>query len=182
MKKKDSKPRIKGSREKIALIVNQPQMTFKDLQRRAIVLGMPFPDVPNSDYNDLVSFITHSENKPDPTLIDQYDEWMDKVLEERGYSKNDPMRSYQLRLGFVSEDAITKQKTTKRVKGIPKPKKPKKEKNELGLWKGTKKAYTFELTLKGYDLERVTRRVLKHFPEANEKSIKQWYKAALKSK
>ena len=61
-------------------------------------------------------------------------------------------------------------------------KKPKKEKNELGLWKGTKKAYTFELTLKGYDLERVTRRVLKHFPEANEKSIKQWYKAALKSK
>lgn len=172
--------RIKGSKDKISMIAKVggiSKMSFKDLQRRAIVLGMPFPDVPQSDFFRLESFIRNSTNKPDPSLIDQYDEWMDKVLEEAGYSKDDPMRNYQLRLGYVSEDSVTKRKKFKRVAGIPKPKKPKKEKDESGLWKGTKKSYTYELTNKGFDLERVTRRVQKKFPEANEKSIKQWFRA-----
>lgn len=173
--------RLKGSSEKARMIGRLGglrNMTFKDLQRQAIMLGMPFPEVPQSDFFRLESFILNSPNEPDKTLIDKYDDWMDKVLEERGYSKDDPMRNYQLRLGFVSEDAVTKQKKFKRVKGIPKPKKPKREKDERGLWKGTKKSYTFELTARGYDLERVIRRVQKKFPEANDKSIKQWWRAA----
>ena len=173
--------RINGHPEKvksIAKLGGLQHMTFKDLQRQAITLGMPFPEVPQSDFFRLESFIRNSTNTPDPSLIDKYDDWMDKVLEERGYSKDDPMRNYQFRLGFVSEDAVTKQKKFKRVKGIPKPKKPKREKDEQGLWKGTKKSYTFELTTRGYDLERVIRRVQKKFPEANEKSIKQWWRAA----
>ena len=173
--------RLKGSPEKARMIGRLGglrNMTFKDLQRQAIMLGMPFPEVPQSDFFRLESFILNSPNEPDKTLIDKYDDWMDKVLEERGYSKDDPMRNYQLRLGFVSEDAVTKQKKFKRVKGIPKPKKPKREKDERGLWKGTKKSYTFELTSRGYDLERFIRRVQKKFPEANDKSIKQWWRAA----
>lgn len=173
--------RIKGSSDKISLIAGMggmANMTFKDLQRRAIVLGMPFPDVPQSDYFRLESFIRNSPNKPDATLIDKYDDWMDRQLEECGYSKEDPMRNYQFRLGYVAEDAVTKQKKFKRVRGIPKPQKPKREKDDLGLWKGTKKSYTFELTNRGFDLERIIRRVQKKFPEANEKSIKQWYRAA----
>lgn len=172
---------VKGSPEKVKMIGRLGglrNMTFKDLQRQAIMLGMPFPEVPQSDFFRLESFIFNSSNEPDKSLIDKYDDWMDKVLEERGYSKDDPMRNYQLRLGFVSEDAVTKQKKFKRVKGIPKPKKPKREKDERGLWKGTKKSYTFELTTRGYDLERVIRRVQKKFPEANDKSIKQWWRAA----
>lgn len=172
---------VKGSPEKVKMIGRLGglrNMTFKDLQRQAIMLGMPFPEVPQSDFFRLESFILNSPNEPDKSLIDKYDDWMDKVLEERGYSKDDPMRNYQLRLGFVSEDAVTKQKKFKRVKGIPKPKKPKREKDERGLWKGTKKSYTFELTARGYDLERVIRRVQKKFPEANDKSIKQWWRAA----
>ena len=173
--------RVHGSAEKVKTIARLgglQNMTFKDLQRQAIMLGMPFPEVPQSDYFRLESFILNSTNEPDRSLIDKYDDWMDKVLEERGYSKDDPMRNYQFRLGFVSEDAVTKQKKFKRVKGIPKPKKPKREKDEQGLWKGTKKSYTFELTARGFDLERVVRRVQKKFPEANEKSIKQWWRAA----
>ena len=173
--------RLKGSPEKARMIGRLGglrNMTFKDLQRQAIMLGMPFPEVPQSDFFRLESFILNSPNEPDKTLIDKYDDWMDKVLEERGYSKDDPMRNYQLRLGLVSEDAVTKQKKFQRVKGIPKPKKPKREKDERGLWKGTKKSYTFELTARGYDLERVIRRVQKKFPEANDKSIKQWWRAA----
>ena len=173
--------RLKASPEKARMIGRLGglrNMTFKDLQRQAIMLGMPFPEVPQSDFFRLESFILNSPNEPDKTLIDKYDDWMDKVLEERGYSKDDPMRNYQLRLGFVSEDAVTKQKKFKRVKGIPKPKKPKRETDERGLWKGTKKSYTFELTARGYDLERVIRRVQKKFPEAKDKSIKQWWRAA----
>lgn len=172
---------VKGSPEKVKMIGRLgglTKMTFKDLQRQAIMLGMPFPEVPQSDFFKLESFILNSQNEPDKSLIDKYDDWMDKVLEESGYSKDDPMRNYQFRLGFVSEDAVTKQKKFKRVKGIPKPKKPKREKDERGLWKGTKKSYTFELTARGYDLERVIRRVQKKFPEANDKSIKQWWRAA----
>ena len=153
---------VKGSPEKVKMIGRLGglrNMTFKDLQRQAIMLGMPFPEVPQSDFFRLESFILNSPNEPDKSLIDKYDDWMDKVLEERGYSKDDPMRNYQLRLGFVSE-------------------KPKREKDERGLWKGTKKSYTFELTARGYDLERVIRRVQKKFPEANDKSIKQWWRAA----
>lgn len=172
---------VKGSKEKVKMIGRLgglSKMTFKDMQRQAVMLGMPFPEVVQSDFFRLESFIKNSPNVPDRTLIDQYDEWMDKILEERGYAKEDPMRNYQFRLGFVSEDAVTKQKKFKKIKGIPKPPKPQKEKDELGLWKGTKKSYTFELTMRGYDLERVLRRVLKKFPEANEKSVKQWYRAA----
>lgn len=172
---------IKGSASKVKTIAKLgglQNMTFKDLQRQAIILGMPFPEVPQSDYFRLESFVRNSTNEPDATLIDKYDDWMDKVLEEAGYAKNDPMRDYQFRLGFVAGDDSEEKKKTKRVRGIPKPKKPKKEKDDQGLWKGTKKSYTFELAKKGFTLERTIRRVMKKFPEANEKSIKQWWRAA----
>lgn len=177
---------IKGDPAKISMIASMggmKNMSFKDLQRRAIVLGMPFPDVVSSDYFRLESFIRNSMAKPDLTLIDKYDEWMDRQLEERGYGKDDPMRSYQLRLGYVrEEDDETKIKRLGRVRGLPSPKKPKREKDEQGLWKGTKKSYTFELTRRGFSLERIIRRVQKKFPEANPKSIKQWHRIALSQK
>ena len=59
-RKTKNQHRIKGSPEKISLIAGVgglSNMTFKDLQRRAIVLGMPFPEVVNSDYFRLESFI-----------------------------------------------------------------------------------------------------------------------------
>lgn len=48
--------------------------------------------------------------------------------------------------------------------------------------KEQKKSYTFELTDKGYSLERITRRVIKKFPDANPKSIQQWYRISLRNK
>ena len=175
--------RITGNKEKVKMLSTNGgpgNMTYKDYKRRAIALGMPFPDACAADWGALASYIAKSDNKPDTSLIDKYDEWVDKILEERGYPKDHPMRSYQLALGFISEDEETKEKKPKRIKGLEKPKKPKREKDEIGLWKGTKKSYTFELTLKGFSLERVTRRVLKKFPDAKEKSVQQWYRAALR--
>lgn len=178
--------RVKGDPEKLHLLTHRgglDKMNFKDLQRRAIILGMPFPDVPQSDYFRLKSYIENTDNKPDNSLIDKYDDWMDRQLEACGYGPDDPMRSYQFRLGFVAEDPETGERKAKKVHGIRKPKKEKKEKvhhekDTNGFWKGTKKSYTYELAQRGYDLERVIRRVQKKFPDANEKSVRQWYRAS----
>lgn len=181
MRKKNDKKSLKLNKDKLKIMGSGLEnMTYKDMKRRAVSLGMPFPDACSADYNGLASYIHKSENKPDNSLIDEYDKWMDHQLELAGYEKDDPMRSYQLNLGFIGEDAITKQKKVKRVKGLEKPKKPKKEKDTNGLWKGTKKSYVFELTLKGMPLERIIRRVQKKFPDAKEKSVQQWYRAALR--
>lgn len=179
-KKKDKRP-LKLNKEKIKVMGSGLEnMTYKDMKRRAVSLGMPFPDACSADYNGLASYIHHSNNKPDNSLIDEYDKWMDNQLELAGYAKDDPMRSYQLNLGFIGEDIVTKQRKTKRIKGLEKPKKPKKEKDDNGLWKGTKKSYVFELTYKELPLDRIIRRVQKKFPDAKEKSIQQWYRAAFR--
>lgn len=175
---------IKGGKEKVKLVSSAGgigNLTYREAKRRAVILGMPFPDACSASFPQLIQFIIHTENKPDSSLIGQYDEWVDKQLESLGYDKSDPIRSYQLRLGFISEDTVTKQKTKKKIKGIPQPK-PKKEKDGYGLWKGTKKSYTFELTNKDYSFDRVCRRVLKKFPDANKKSIQQWYRLALRKR
>lgn len=183
MANKSKKHPIKGSKEKLDILgTGLGNMTYKDMKRRAVALGMPFPEACEADYNGLSTYITNTTNKPDTSLIDKYDDWMDKILESRGYAKDDPMRHYQLRLGFISEDAVTQQKKHKRIKGLEKPKKPKREKDENNLWKGTKKSYTYELTYKGHELERIIRRVLKKFPDANPKSITQWHRAALRKR
>ena len=114
-KKKDKRP-LKLNKEKIKVMGSGLEnMTYKDMKRRAVSLGMPFPDACSADYNGLASYIHHSNNMPDNSLIDEYDKWMDNQLELAGYDKDDPMRSYQLNLGFISEDTVTKQKKTKRI-------------------------------------------------------------------
>lgn len=154
--------------------------TYKDLKREAVIRGMPFPDVTGAGIPTLIHFINNSENKPDISLIDKYDEWADAQLAQLGYEKGKECRHPNLRLGFIGEKdengSVVKQK---RIKGIPKPKKPKRERDENNLYKGTKKSYTFELAKKGLTLERVIRRVLKKFPDASEKSIKIWYRNAV---
>lgn len=181
MAKKKSKTQINMTPGKAKLLGGMGTAhTFKDAQRQAVVLGMPFIDVVNSDWGMLQSYVYKTHNTPDPSLLDKYDNWMDEHLASIGYAKNDPIRSDKLRLGYLGEDPETGEKRRKRVRGIPKPreKKAPRERDEHNLIKGTKKSYVFELTNKGYDLERIKRRVFKKFPDANEKSIKLWHTAA----
>lgn len=155
-------------------------MTYKDLKRKAIVLGMPFPDATGCGIFDLLRYIDRSDNKPDKSLIDKYDEWVEQQFESNGIPKDDPLRSSRLRLGFLGEEGENGVRKSKRVPGIRKPKEKKapKERDSFNLIKGTKKSYTWSLVEKGYELERVIRRVKKKFPEANDKSISLWYRAA----
>lgn len=185
---KNSTTSLKKSREKYAMLgamnSGSGSMTYKDIKRQAIILGMPFPDATGNSIGALLNYISNTSNKPDPSLIDKYDEWMDFQLSERGYSKDDPLRSSRLRLGFLGEEQEDGTRRSKRIKGVKKPKekKPKREKDERGFVSGTKKSYTIELASKGYDLERITRRVLKKFPEANAKSISLWVRRFQKGK
>lgn len=181
MAKRDKKEKKAPSREKSNFLgASGRNMTYKDLKRKAIILGMPFPDACSAGVFDLLGYINNSEEKPYKSLIDKYDDWMDKQLENIGYSKDNPLRSSRLRLGFLGEEGENGQRKIKRVPGIKKPreKKPPREKDEFNLIKGTKKSYVWELTSKGYDIDRVIRRMKKKFPEANEKSINLWYRMA----
>lgn len=173
-----AKNNVKGSKQKGQ--GPQESLTYRGAKRIAVSLGMPFPDACAGDWGKLMSFIDRTKNKPDPSLISRYDDWMDKQLEAAGYGAEDPMRHYQLRLSYIAEDAMGNvPKLGLKVKK-EKVAKPAREKDGSGLWKGTKKSYTFELAAKGYALDRVTRRVLKKFPDANENSVKQWWKKANK--
>lgn len=168
------------SKEKINLLSSSGMnMRYRDLKRRAVILGMPFPDACSAGVFDLINFINNSDATPNKHLLDEYDDWMDKQLEALAYTKDDPLRSSKLRLGFLGEDEEGNRKT-KRVPGIKKPKtkKPPKERDEFNLIKGTKKSYTFYLVSKGRSLERTIQLVKKKFPDANDKSISLWYRGA----
>lgn len=178
MKKRKKTP---DNPRKVSMLGSSAQYgTYKDIKRKAIILGMPFTDVLASDVGTLLSFIEKTNNEPDTSRIDAFDDYIDAELAALGYDKNDPMRSSQLRLGYVGETTESGEVRRKRVRGIKKQKEKKKprERDSYNLIKGTKKSYTFELTEKGYDLQRIIRRVLKKFPEAKEKSIKLWHTAA----
>lgn len=179
MNKKKKEKKAPSKEKQNFLGASGMNMTYRDLKRKAVILGMPFPDACSAGVFELLHFIQNSEEKPDKSLIDKYDDWVDSQLENIGYSKDDPLRSSKLRLGFLGEEKDGTRKI-KRVPGIKKPKekKPPRERDGFNLIKGTKKSYVFELTSKGYDLERVTRRMKKKFPEANDKSISLWYRAA----
>lgn len=170
------------SKEKISFLgAAGKNQTYKDLKRKAIALGMPFPDATGCGIFDLIRYINNSENTPDKSLIDAYDEWIDKSFEEKGYAKDDPIRNSRLRLGFLGDqDEETGKRKTKRVPGMSKPKEKKapREKDEFGLLQGTKKSYVFGLVKKGYSMDRVNRRTKKKFPDANDKSIQLWFRAA----
>lgn len=178
--KKKLKPKM-ANKEKANLLTSAGRhMTYRDLKRQAVILGMPFPDACKASVFGLIGYINSSTNKPDQELINQYDDWMDKQLEEAGYDKNHPLRNSRLRLGFLGEEDENGNRRTKRVPGIRKKKerKPPRERDEFNLIKGTKKSYTYELAGKGFSLERVIRRVKKKFPDANDKSINLWYRKA----
>lgn len=175
-----------GSSQKISFLRDACHHdTYRDLQRKAISLGMPFPDVPLAGVFGLIQYINRADTpEPNPALIDEYDKWVLKQFDLSGIPKDDPLRNSRLRLGFIKEeDEEGNVIKTRRVPGISKSKlkKAPRPRDEFNLLKGTKKSYTWELTKKGYDLERIIRRVIKKFPEANEKSIKLWHKACLRS-
>jgi hypothetical protein len=179
-KKTTTKAQTKGLPKIGRVSTRHDRKNYRDLKREAVIRGMPFPDVVEADFNRLYSFIDNSDNKPDISLIDKFDDWVDIQLENAGYPKGCSVRSPRLRLGFLGDEVEVGKRVSKRVPGIPKPKKEKRAKDENGLFRGTKKSYTYELTKRGYTLDRVIRRVKKKFPDASDKSINIWFRNCAK--
>jgi hypothetical protein len=155
------------------LMKSTTNMNYNDLKRACISRGMPFKDVLEGDFLRLQNwFYYNREIKPIKSLINKYDDWLDDELEKSG---NGHLVHPQLRLGYVGRE--NDNKLTKKAKPEKKKKKVR-TKTSDGIYKGTKKALTFELQKEGLDLKTVTKKVLKQFPDGSEKSIKIWFNKA----
>lgn len=151
-------------------------LTYRDLKIACIVRGMPFDDVLKADFFRLSNFVQNnvlvSQNM---SLLDDYDDYLESTLKERGQTD---LIHNSLRLGYVKKEGDDEY--------IPKPakvkaeKKPIREKDSNGLFKGTMKSYTYELQKKGKTLPQTLTKVLRKFPDAKEKSVKIWFNKSKK--
>lgn len=176
MKKK--KPKFTGSRA----LAELETMKHKDLQRACIVRGMDFEEVIESTTPQLSNwFVNNFQRSQDSTLLNTFDAFIEIKLQQRGYKKGDAILSPELRLGYLGPvDETTGKTIIRRISGISKTVK-KRERDDSGLFTGTKKSLTFQLAKEGKTLVETLEIVTGKFPEAVEKSIKIWFKKALKT-
>jgi hypothetical protein len=147
-------------------------MRLKDIQRECILRGMDFQEMVESSVLNLSSWLINNYGeKRVRENLDKFDTWMEDQL--RTHGKEDLIHP-MLNLGFVTETSDSGEVKTKKIKGIRK-QIIKKERTLEGVFKGTKKALTFELAKKGLSKAEVIAKVIEHFPEAQEKSIGIWY-------
>lgn len=151
-------------------------MTYRDLKKAVISRGMPFKDVINGSFFNLNNWLNSNyDNKIDKGLLNKFDDWLeDSLLEKKG---NEILIHPTLRLSYVGDRGPEpkKEKTDK-----PKKPKRKREKTSDGIFKGTKKALTYKYAKRGYEVNRVVTKVKRKYSDASEKSIKIWYKKAMK--
>lgn len=163
---------------------------YQDLKKAVIERGMDFELVVSSSHGTLQDYFIHHYDEPRiPKRLEEFDEWMDRTLGARGHKPDDPIRQFKQ---FTQKEEEPEPKPI-RVK-IEKPKKPKREKNkEFGVFGGTKKEYTYNLSKdllskKGnYSNKELVKKfgdqlfekVQNKFPEANDKSVKIWFKRSL---
>jgi len=153
--------------------------TYKELKKQCILRGIEFEEATSSSFPHLSSWLlAHRFDDENKDSLYKYDLWIEKQLHEQG---KDYLIHNSLRLSFINDgSAEPKPEETKDIKK-PKKKRVKRTKNKQGLFSGTKKAYTFELTLAEKPFKTILRRVLKRFPDAREKSVKIWYNKAKKT-
>ena len=157
-------------------------LNLPDLKRACIMRGMPFGEIGESSIPNLQSWYLKNYDLPvDHRLLEEFDLWCEALLRERG--ADDSMLSPIFRLSSVgarNEDGeITKRKRIRSM--VPKIKR-KKERTTEGLFKGTKKAFTYELAQRGLPKAEVMAMVKEKYPDAKDKSIGIWFNRARKAK
>lgn len=154
--------------------LNLFNLTYNDLKRECLKRGMGFQEVVSGDVLRLNHWLNRNiNNKQNPQLIQDYDNWIEEVLISRGQEQlvHDSLRLAPLSWGKETETKKEKPKTEDKPK-------VRREKTVNGLYAGTKKALVYELVTKDRSIEKVIKRVQKYFPDAKEKSIKIWYNKA----
>lgn len=160
------------------------QMKYRDLKIACIVRGMAFEDIVSGSYPSLASFFRENYyEKQDRGRLEAFDNRMEEELIKRGHDKQSPL--VQFRLSTVLDEEENSKIRSKSLKGarVAKEKKPRRERDKVhNIFKGTKKALTYELASQGKSIEETVKEVEEKFPEAKKKSIEIWYKRALKDK
>lgn len=155
------------------------RMRYTDLKRACIARGMSFEDASNGSIPKLHSwFSQHYEDGQNLLLLEEYDSWFEALMIEKGYKKDDAILHNSLKMGFIanSENGNTK-KPRLGNNGLAKKEKPKRERIEgTKVFKGTKKALTYQSQKEGVSIANTVAMVLEKFPDANEKSVRIWYK------
>lgn len=183
-KKKKSKRNTKVFFENERALRELSKMKHRDIQRACIVRGMPSAEMVNSDHHKLVSwFIKNFERSQDESLLVPHDLWVEEQLKLKGYKEGDTLMSPALRFSYVKDfEQIEKPKVIKPNQPIVIPEKKVKAEidKKTGVREGTKKAMTYGLTDEKLAIDKIIKAVKKKFPNAEEKSIKIWYKRRLK--
>lgn len=168
------------SDEDINVVKLTSHYNMKDLKIQCIIRGIDFDQVVSSDFPNLSMWLLRNRNnEQDESLLKEFDDHVESLLKEHG---KEYLIHPSLRLSYVSDSTDgrehkmtmvpTKEKKEKTTKvGVSK-----KEKDKNGIIKHTKKSLTFKLQKKGYNVDKVIKRVCRRFPDANVKSIKIWFK------
>jgi len=160
-------------------------LKYKDLKRECVIRGMEFDKVISGGIPQLTNWLRNHFNATiKHVLLDAFDDYQEELIrqavEEKGENPDNVIHP-ALRLGYIAErnedGVVTKRK---RARTIVKRTKKKRERTEDGIFKGTKKALTFELQQQGLTKELVITTVLEQFPDASEKSIGIWFNKSRK--
>jgi hypothetical protein len=156
-------------------------LRYTDLKIACIEMGMSFQAVISGDHSTLSSFYKQNHGtRRDTNRLIKFEAWLAEKLIKRGYDPKDPLVVFKLSSAIeIPADASDDEapKTVKKIKAKVQVPKKKREVRD-GVVKGTKKDLTFQLTKKGLPVGKVIEKVLSKFPDAQEKSIKIWYRKA----
>jgi hypothetical protein len=170
------------------------RMKLKDIRRACVARGMDFDYAIESTIPQISGwFIENYDRGQNLLLLNEFDAHVEAKLKAlknpdgtNKYKDGDAVFHSALKLGFIGskdEDGNVTSTKKPRLKALNKQKKAQKERIEgTKVFKGTKKAMTYELTIGGTAFPEIWEKVSKQFPEAQEKSVKIWYKRALKLK
>lgn len=161
------------------------KLKYRDLKRECVIRGMEFDKVISGDIPKLTNWLrNHFKDTVHHELLDAFDDYQDGLVKESVESKGqDPsiLLHPSLRLGYIAErdeeGNVTKRK---RVRTLMKKKKKRRERTDDGIFKGTKKAMTFELQQQGKSKSEVIGIIKEQFPDASEKSIGIWFNKSRK--
>lgn len=163
-------------------------LNHKALQKECILRGMDPAQVVSVNHFELTRFFSENfDNTKDLNKLVEFDAWRDQQLVDQGHMEKGKMVHPHLRMGYTKGiEGLEKIPDSKKPDGViaPTKKKPDKPKAEVnattGVREGTKKALTFNSAYAGVSMEDTITAVKEVFPEAEEKSIKIWYKRAQK--
>lgn len=158
------------------------QMRYRDLKIACIARGMLFEDVVEGTADSLRRYFLDNYDKvQDRNFLEQFDEWVKSELIKRGHAEDSPMVKFRLCTSTDSEENITINTRSLKNAQVKKAKKSKRERDPThNIFSGTKKSLTYACATSGLTIKDTIDKVLIQFPDAQEKSIKIWFKKALK--